>query len=107
MVEKFYRKILPKNGRKFLFYQKSYIQKNKILSIKLYQKISDKGNLILFFVFHPKGGTSNTDIYLFQVDLFIINDKKSHNQNDYIVSITNNKPIIGFYKGFQHFLIIT
>ena len=78
---------------------------NRILSIKVYQKIFDDfmGNLKIFISFYPKGSIRNTNIYLFQVDFSIKKHKKMIAIIHQSFSITNNKPIIGFYKGFQHF----
>jgi len=42
-------------------------------------------------------------IFIISVDFSIKNDKKTSNLNKYIVSIRNNKPMIGLYKGFQHY----
>ena len=61
------------------------------------------GNLKTFISFYPLGSIRNTNISIILVDFFIINDKKTSNLNKYIVSIRNNKPMIGLYKGFQHY----
>ena len=64
-------------------------------------------NLKIFLSFYPLGSIRNMHIYLFQIDFFIKNDKKIIGIIHHKFSIRNNKPIIGLYKGFQQFLIIT
>ena len=61
------------------------------------------GNLILFFLFYPLGSTRNMHIYSILVAFFIKKDKKIMNRIHHPLSIKNNKPIIGFYKGLQHY----